>query len=276
MKHTTKKGFTLVEVLVTISVIGVLGAITVAAVGSAKDSAYKATDVAAARQLVTAYLTYPQDHGGKLMPAIPSEQDVQYQAVYDHQGNPILNQTAASRYVFRLLPYVDGMGAFYPGRSVEHLDELIADNDVYGISISPAFGLNEDFVGGNFARGRYNQETFPVAVTTLAQSFNPSEQIVFVSSLYAMGDDAATDAPFTGFYRVAAPNGLKNSWTGSTYNEDSPATLGNIHLRHNGLATVAHLDGSVALLTVEELKDMRRWSYQAQRENNENFSARSR
>lgn len=273
MNKQTKhySGFTLVELLVTISVVAVLGALTVGAVSQVRDSAHKANDASAARQLAAAYLMYPQDHQGQLMPSQPSQRDQQLQVVHDHTGAPITVAAAANRYVFRLLPYTGSLDAMYPGQSQPHLQEMREEGNVYDISLYPSFGLNSDYVGGNYEGGRYSVERNPrVAITRMAQCINPSEQILFVSTHSAGVSDTV---PYTGHFRASAPNALKSaySWKGS-YNEEIPANLGNIHLRHNGQAVVAHLDGSVAMLSEHELEDMRRWSNEARDENKPNFS----
>ncbi|GHB94837.1 type II secretion system protein [Cerasicoccus arenae] len=270
MKSSSKHfGFTLIEVLVSVSIIGVLSAITVAAVGTVRESAYRSSDIAAARQLAAAYLLYPQDHNGKLLPSVPSDDDRQMTTVMDHRGNPIYQGAISDRYVFRLLPYSGGIDLFFPGRSQEHLAE-IRDNDLYKISMYPSFGLNSSFVGGDYSTdGRHSVGKNPhYAITMMSQCIQPSDQIVFVSALSTPAQ-AETEAPYAGKFYVYGPN----EWSGS-YKEDTPKNMGNIHLRYANQAVVAHLDGSVALLNSEELKDMRRWSNQARDRNDPNFKPR--
>lgn len=273
MTQQPRSGFSLVELLVTISVVGILGAITVGAVGTVRENAQQANDVSAARQLAAAYLMYPQEHRGKLMPSVPSQRDQQLKLVYDNYGNPITNAGIIKRYVYHLLPYMGSLDAAYPGQSQWHLQELLEDGDAYKISLYPSFGINADYVGGNYEGGRYAVDKNPaVAITTLSQCINPSEQILFVSALSAGVSDAA---PYTGYFRVDAPNAIERGggWSGS-YNPGIPKNLGNIHLRYNEQAVVAHLDGSVAMLDEEQLSDMRRWSNEARDYNDENYNPR--
>ncbi len=270
-KHSINKAFTLIELLVSVSVVGILGAITVASVGKVRESAYKTNDITSARQIVNAYQLYANDHNGRLLASVPSQGYLQSNSVLDYNGIAITQRQAAERYVFRLLPYVEDLRVFYPGPSQEHLEKLIKDNDVYEISISPSFGLNQEYIGGYFGAGRYTQEDFPVALTTIAQSPNPSQQIVVASAWSKIDSDEAIGAPYKGYFRVAPPNGLRNSWLGDTYDESDPSVMGYNHLRYEGHAVVGNLDGSVELLNKEQLSDMRRWSYQAQLQGNENF-----
>lgn len=273
MRKQTHSGFTLVEVLVTMAVVGVLGAITIGAVGSVKESAHKASDVSSARQLAAAYMMYPQEHKGKLMPSVPSQIEQQMTVVHDHTGAPITVPAVANRYVFRLLPYTDSLDAMYPGQSQPYLKELMHEGSVYDISLHPSFGINNDFLGGDYTSPRHNPaEGSRVAITTMSQCINPAEQILFISTHFK-GEPAPS--PYVGHVHAYAPNAISRGrgWKGS-YNEEIPSNLGNIHLRYNNQAVVAHLDGSVAMLGEEELSDMRRWSNQARDRNDPDFSPR--
>ncbi|WP_309382415.1 type II secretion system protein [Cerasicoccus frondis] len=268
--HTHNNAFTLVELLVTIAVVGILAAITISAVGRVKESAYKASDLSAARQIMSAYLTVPQDNDGRLLPSVLSEDDELSMKILDHNGDPILAAEVKNRYVFRLLPYAGGIDLFYPGRSQTHLSE-IRDINPYYTSYFPSFGMNSEYTGGDYRimSGRHRVSRDPTyAVLTLAQSTCPSEHIVFVST-HSDLDDADTDAEYAGYFDVKPPT----QWSGS-YNEDRPSRMGNVHLRYDNKAIVAHLDGSVDMLTEDELKDMRRWSNVARNTNNPDYNAR--
>lgn len=272
-QHRARRAFSLIELLVAVSVVGVLGTITVVAMGNATQSAHKTSEIAGARQLISGYLLYPQEHGGRLLPAVPDSRELAMTTVKDQQGAPVLNRAAAARYPFRLLPYVDALESFYAGKTEQHYEDILAGGGdaSYALSLHPAFGLNNEYTGGNYDDRRLHPETgyYPrLAITRVAQAENPSQHIVFVSAFY--GEDANTSAPYVGFHRVEAPKGLRSSW--SRYNEELPAQMGYVHLRHEGQALVAHLDGSIAFLGEDELKDMRRWSNQARQQGDPNFS----
>jgi len=272
-KHKEQQsGFSLVEVLVTMAVVGLLGAVTVTAVGTVREGAHKASDVASARQLAAAYMMYPQDNRGKLMPAKPSQVQQQMDVVYDIYGDPITVPAVANRYVFRLLPYTDSVDLMYPGPSQAHYQEILERGNVYDLSLFPSFGINHEYLGGDYTHPRYNPDNGSrVALTHVAQCINPSEQIVFISTFYT-GSGRSDAAPYIGQVNAYAPKGLRSTW--SSYDEEYSSNTGNVHLRYNGEAVVAHLDGSVAMLGEEELKDMRRWSNQARDTNNPNLKPR--
>ncbi|WP_309400290.1 prepilin-type N-terminal cleavage/methylation domain-containing protein [Cerasicoccus maritimus] len=263
--HCKHRAFTLVEILVTVGVVGVLSAVTVAAVGKVKESAYKAGDVTAARQLVSAYLMYPQEHKGQLLPSNPDPEDRQKVIIYDHNGNPVSRGVDYDRYVFRLLPYVDGIDAFYPGRSQVLLDAI--RDDPYDVALFPSFGLNVEFMGGDYDEysPKYVGYDPNYKLTTLSKSINPSQQIVFASS-FQHSAEYEDVVDYVGLVNVDAPH----KWS-SSYNEEIPGNFGNVHLRYNQQAIVANLDGSVELLGEEELRDMRRWSNVAQDRGNANY-----
>ena len=61
-----------------------------------------------------------------------------------------------------------------------------------------------------------------------------------------------------------------------SYSERIPSSMGFVHLRHDGKAVTAMLDGSVRTMSEEELRDMRHWSNQAIRYDDSNFSNFSR
>lgn len=249
---------TMVELLVALGIVGLLGTLTVAAVGQARKSAHRTDEVASIRQLVQGYLLYANDHGGSLLPGVPDTQELAMQEVLNHQGRPVVMGATKQRYTFRLLPYVGDIRVFYPGEARQFLDDVSGDGmEDYHVSLFPLFGLNQTYLGGNRSNPRWDMSE---TVTQITTAHEPGNLIVFASTLHGLaGSIIAGAGPYpVGKFYVDAPNGESGSW--GSYNEKIPASLGNLHLRHGGSALVAHLDGSTAFLSEDELRDMRRWS----------------
>lgn len=272
-----RSGFSLVELLVAIAIIALLGVLTSAAVSGVRENARTATELSSARQVMMAYLLYPQENGGKLLPAVPDPYTFDYASVTDSGGNSVGGLAVVKRYPFRLRPYLGDLAALFPGEARTLYSELTAGNrDSYQISLFPSFGLNADYVGGNYQssyehpeRGIYGSD---LSVTRLDQAVNPAELIVFVSTFYGEGDNLVTPtaSSYLGFHRAQAPKGIRTQWAGS-YSTDYPSNKGYVHFRHDGRALAAHLDGSVGLYSPDELEDMRKWSNQAAKANDPDF-----
>lgn len=271
----TRRGMTLVELLAAIGIVGVLSSILIAVTSNVRDSAAASEETSAARHAVTAFLMTPMDNQGAYMPGY---KEVSGQTFTDSSGRPLHNASEdAKRFPWRLAPYLEHhIGSLYVG---SHQDYFKSDPGPYGLSLYPSLGMNSLFVGGhydgtssapNYEPGRRSSfEGYPRDMWVLrpGDAYKPSQMIVFISA-HSVSDEHPDGV---GFFRVNPPKAPGKPGWGS-YNEDIPASMGNVHLRHNDKAVVAHLDGSVALLNEEELKDMRRWSNQAAKFNDEDFS----
>lgn len=66
----TRRAFTLVELLIVIGIIAALAALLLPAVGRAREMGKRAVCLSNIRQLTTAWLSYSNDHRGRLVPAI--------------------------------------------------------------------------------------------------------------------------------------------------------------------------------------------------------------
>src|ERR1700709_1254588 len=68
LKPSAAGGFTLVEILIVMTIILVLSGLAISAVNAATVMARRTAESSAARNLITAYLAYPADNNGALMP----------------------------------------------------------------------------------------------------------------------------------------------------------------------------------------------------------------
>lgn len=277
--NTERHGMTLVELLAGIAIVGVLSSILITTVGNIRESGKTTQMLGSARSIATAYILTAQDNGGQYMMAYGRPG----QTVYA-EGMPVHGE-AAKRYPWRLAGHIDGgMASLYVGPH-KYFYQSVASNSSYSASLYPSFGINGIFVGGTYnsgqqyspafePSGRSRKTQFPRDFWVLRQgdAYKPGQLIVFVSTIST--SDSYSEP--VGFFRATAPqNPGGPSWAGS-YNPDIPANLGNVSLEYNNKAVVAHLDGSAALLNEEELRDMRRWSNQAAKFNDPDFSSWSR
>lgn len=260
------QAFTLVELLVCVGVVAVLAAFLSAATGKGLEYAKSTREVSAARQLMAAYLRYPAENDGKLLPGVINE------SAKDKDGTTIPG-IIAKRWFFRLGSYFDFE---YAGIAVVNdsladcMKEKTESARRYMASVQPSLGLNATFVGGNFdsnhpTLGGFGKElradtdaaTYgEFAVTRLVQAVKPSQLIVFASAWRKNGASVAMG----NFYLLAPRTTGGMRWSREFQESSDSTNFGEVHPRWNGKAVVANLDGSVALLDQESLKDMRRWA----------------
>lgn len=270
--------FTLIELITAIAVLGVLSGILIAGVQSARKAAETSAATSGARSLVQAYLMTPLENEGRFLEGYADTGE----NLELRDGRSLSSGSEeAKRYPWRIAPFLeDGLSTLYVGPHAEYYDQ-IGRHSPYATSLYPSFGINSIFVGGHYD-GRISSPAFTPGgrsrtKTTLPGSFwvlrpgdahNPSNLIVFASSRYSSPPDYPGSV---GFHRVLPPQSPGNpSW--GTYNPEIPASLGHVSLEYGDQAVVAHLDGSVATLGEEELRDMRRWSNQAALYDDPDFS----
>lgn len=264
------RGFTLVEMLVVISVLAVLVSLVSFVATSVLKSSTATRELSLARSLMTGYSMYATDNRGSLMPGYYSGQPP-LASVSDGEGNVISGQ-AAHRYPWRLAPYLD-----------YNLEGLIQDpwllSDLrytsqfeYFVSLYPSLGLNTTFLGGDSSsEGLGFSPAFESIygkfyLRRLAQARRPSELITFGS--------ARTNAPYEpgappiieGYFKIESPFLLDRRWGESWDPAQPPKEWGFLSMRHpSRRAAFGFLDGHTGLLDDGEVQDMRRWADQADR-----------
>ena len=250
------RGFTLVELLVTTAIIVTLGGISVSGYMSMREKARMTTEINAARNLAAAYLSDASDHNGRLMPGYKPDPETT-----DLSGRTLTFPMNA-RYPWRLAqnaPRVDGIFVFNGNERV-----LREDNSDYLVSAMPNLGLNAVLVGGHFGSGsplaptpRIVEHFGKFYIDRLAEAAAPEKLIVFASAR------SGEDRP--GYYEVRPPNLTSRVWSSKEFTKDAPASRhGFVDFRYGKKAVVANLAGNVELLGEDQLRDMRRWSNQAE------------
>ncbi len=274
-----QNAFTLIELLVVIAIIALLVAIILPGLGRCRILAKRSREMAAAQQLMAAFSVYSTEFKGSILPGYATASStsanppagVKPIIVVDNKGDRVYGQPAR-RYPWRLAPYLDYnfRGLYDDDKILERYQDR-ADVQ-YAVSVSPALGINAEFVGGKSSPGLgFNENSLrsygQFYLTRLDQARFPTRLISFVS---ARGVDADSgqggSGVVAGFHTVDAPNLTEVRWSTAAYTEDAaPEDFGNVHPRFFGRAIAAHVDGHVEGLSIDELRDMRRWANQANR-----------
>lgn len=288
--HRGARAFTLVELLVAISVIALLMGALVPALSGGYARAKELGDANGIRQLVMGYHQFSAQRADALLVGYYA-QDPGYK-LDDTLGGMVVKGLPRQRYPWRLASFLDAglRGTFLVGQQEDFLDEVPApgtsDRDwwQYRVSTLPSFGINAHFLGGYKANApgievgspSYVKPPSYKVVKMMSRVSNPSRFIAFGS---ARGEDwnpkggGATIAQ--GWYLVESPalgdlgpfgGGKLGPWDAAPYTDSAhPERYGNIDPRYRGRMLIGHVDGHVDALTPEDARDMTLWSDDAAR-----------
>lgn len=265
-RRTYHSGFTLIEILVTVSIIGILAALGVAGIRGAREKVKVVTEVSAARNLITAYLGYAAENGGRVMAGY------QVNPTVTNLEGKLLGEPMNARYPWRLAPLVPQVKGVLLYNGTESM--LKEANRDYLVSVHPNLGINAVLVGGHFGSGsplnpspRVIDAYGKFYLSQLVESDDPGKLIVFAS--------ARSDGNRPGYFEVRPPNLTGAIWSRDRFSKSQPATQhGFVDCRWSGKSVAAMLGGNVELLAEPELRDMRRWSHQAARANDPDYIIR--
>lgn len=260
-----RNGFTIVELLVVVAIMGVLLALAVPAYRHLSRDARRTLEMSAARQMAVAWNSYAVDAKAWVLPGfksgLPARQDdgtIIPQATYGGGA------TISARFPWRLAPYLGhNFYGMYVGDQREELDRLKDgphEQYLYFASLYPSLGLNSTFVGGD--QERYAFMPNPPAmlkdfyVTRLSSIRRPEQLLLFASARSGATDDGRL---VEGYFRIEAPQLAAAQWA-DAYDPADPASFGNLSARHGGSAVCAYTAGNVDAIRVDLLKDMRTWA----------------
>lgn len=288
-----RTAFTLIELLVVISIIALLMGIVLPALSKARKTGAQVRESAALRQCVLAYSVYAMDHRGALLPGYaplewvaPGADPARMLRAMSSDGGDAarLYGSVARRYAWRLAPYLgySHEALVVDKRLRSEFSELpdrpfTRDGFQWAFASSPSFGLNTTYVGGDSRRGGFNQPALArwgkFYVTSLDDPQFPDRLLIFATSrgYHPMNRERV----IPGRHRIEGPWQASREtgqvptfspWEAPAGPFDpgrTPSTYGHVDYRHFNKAIVGMFDGHVEPLSLDDLRDMRRWSNQA-------------
>jgi len=220
-RRTTGPAFTIVEILVVISIIGILISLLTVGIQKAIETAKASKDQSRARQLIMAWQQYGNNNGDQCLPGYLSpEVQTAWKVKYQNQNGNQLSPELAQTYGWRLaafLGYEYDPFLGYRDTAETNLDESLYYNDMEyepalpaefatitgangaGLALQPGFGYNAYYLGGwwtlpstigipayRFRDSIYQENGVNVRGKIVARSIGQiarsSEMIVFSSS----------------------------------------------------------------------------------------------
>ena len=267
MSKRLHRGFSLLELLVSVTIIAILSTIGFGAYEMFKHRAMMAKELSGARNLLVAFHLYSTNNGGRILEGYQSDPDV-----VNENGDKLYPPVNA-RYPWRLYPYIqDVKGSLLYNGNEAVMDQ---DNSDYLVSVSPNLGMNTTFVGGHYGSGSLLRPSYRVeekigrfCVKQTSDISKNAEIIVFLSARSDPGE--AWEG--RGYFEVQPPQVLRAVWSPQKWTVDAkPSEHGFIDLRWGDRAVAALYDGSARLMEEGELRDMRYWAPRAAETGNSQY-----
>lgn len=272
-------GFTLIEILVVVAIVGLLVSILLPALRKAKAAAKELRGMSNLRQILSAYSLYYTENDGNLLygyaPGNVNGKDIIIHdkvSGYDFKGLP------ANRYPWRLSPYLsDIWDVVYshikppPIPQVNDSDS-VAFMKAYRISVHPTFGINATYVGGHnhflyqgfvYDGTTYRPNYGKHVVFNASEVRKPSRLIVFADS---KSRGSSVENSDEGLSYVSPPHANGHQWQvvdGKFKVTGGPGFLGLPEGRYSHWTIVGFFDCHVARMKPDELDDMRLWANRA-------------
>lgn len=278
------RGFTIVELLVVMAIIGILVGLLIPVLQSAKSGGRQTLELSAARQLMAGYSNYAAINKDSVLPGYadwipndPSYPGAHLLHAYDATGKEITGgqlDIARKRYLWRLAPYLKyNLRGLYTNENEELLGQLEQQDYVsylYKATISPSLGLNTEWMGGDSSVYGFLPPESPLRnaldfnhfyVSAMSQVLKPGTLLVFASARGVDPDNPNTYVE--GYFKVsspylAEPGGYR--WSATFHPGDPPVQYGYLSPRYDGKAVIGFADGHAGMLTQDQLKDMRHWA----------------
>ncbi len=282
--RSMRRGFTLIELLVVIAIVGLLVSLALPAIAGVRAVGRQCKELAAAKQLMTAFTMYADTNRGVVLPGYPTVAMVNGpMPVYDQSGVRITGDVA-QRYPWRLAPYLD-----YNFNGLYSQDALLRDiraneeqyqrefniSYAYVVSLFPSFGMNVAFVGGSERFNAYDRNFRnrfgKFYVERLDEARRPSDLIAFATARCEQQWLAPQLGKPEGFFRVEPPyfgaaQGRRWDTAYDPAAESPGLNSGFVSLRHPGKRGIsAFVDSSARTMGFDQYADMRYWANDATR-----------
>jgi len=271
-------GFTLVELLVVIGILGVLIGILLPVLARARRCARHVQLLCGLRQMLAGYTQYHLDNrGAVLFGYTPPTVNGVPVTVTDPISGQVFGMPIADRYPWRLAPYVANLWGILhmhgqtPPRPQPGDPPDLAIAKAYALSLNPTFGINSIYVGGHagvfqgFAGSSADQPNVGKHVVfRAAEVRRPSQLIVFAESQMRNGPGGDSQ---TGLHFLTPPRAAGQRWkvVNGRFVLTSSMISGLPQGRFSDRAAVGFFDGHVQSLLPGELEDMRLWANRADR-----------
>lgn len=231
------KAFTLLELMLSIAVMGVLASLLIVSMRAVRASASRTDSLGALRQMGVAHTSYSTDHRQQFMPGYIDPALFAVGNVFENLKVTVANgfelaDADKSSYVWRMAPYLDNAWETYyhDTRSAAVRDRC--QTDFYGhrfgpdaagaeidggISERPTYGLNSILIGGDKGHGPPDiQSRNPwdgslpkIAAVRVSEVKNPTTVVLFAPTAKARvpgpGDIDAYDDSTLGFCELRPP-----------------------------------------------------------------------
>jgi prepilin-type N-terminal cleavage/methylation domain-containing protein len=286
------RGFTIVELLAVVAIVGLLIGVLAPALSSVRNNAHMTIEKSAARQLMVAFSAYAAANNDSVLPGyadrIPADPANPTSGIalhaYDARGREIDGQgppplsIARQRYLWRLAPYLQyNLRGLYVNQQQELLENL-ESNDyntyLYTASISPSLGMNSMWIGGDSKYAGFLPTSSPLRavldldhyyVRTLSSGLHTDQLMVFCSArgVDPQSGNPSGGQPVEGYFRVTSPyyhELVGYQWSETFDAASDPASYGYISPRYRGRAVAGFFDGHTDTISADDLKDMRHWA----------------
>ena len=155
-RHARVRGFTIVEILVVVGIIGALMGLILAGLQAAGRTTRRTEELSTLRQLHLAWASYSASNNDYVMPGYLDESaQERWNVKYRYQVSGRIDPTICQTYPWRLLPYLDWGYEPILGYQPEENDNIpskgktgVIEPEALEVADQPWFGYNAYYVGG--------------------------------------------------------------------------------------------------------------------------------